>query len=251
MNKIIFILIDFDNVFKKAINDYLLEEFELIIKEIIRDVLSLNLAPTEIKIRFYGGWFKEDILTNRASSLQQLISSILIFPIVGENARITGSIELATSLYYFPGYVWTNTYKEKEGIPRLRINYENLPSWCSLNRNECPTFVLNRFTSKKDKSCYHDHCEIKNSDVFTGIEQKMIDTIISCDLISFSQENDIAAVCLFSDDLDLLPPLGFLSIFKTERNPNLQIHLFIKNERHIDLSKQMLKPFDVKINQYE
>ena len=111
--------------------------------------------------------------------------------------------------------------------------------------------MLNKFTSKKEKSCAHEHCEIKNSEVFIGIEQKMVDTMIACDLITFSQENDIEAVCLFSDDLDLLPPLGFSSIFKTEKNPNLKVQLFIKNEWQLDLAKQILRPFDVKITHYE
>src|SRR5258705_4233414 len=102
MHKVIFILIDFDNVFKKALSDYSLEEFELVIKDVIRDVLSLNNSPSEIKIRFYGGWFKEDILTSRGSVLKQIISSIQIFPIIKGDQLIRGSIELATSIYSFP-----------------------------------------------------------------------------------------------------------------------------------------------------
>lgn len=251
MRRKIFLLIDFDNIFKKPLSSYSTEEFELIIKDIIRDVLSLNQVPSEIKIRFYGGWFKEEILTSRASLLQQMISSISIFPIIKESIRIKGDIELATSIYYFPTYIWTNTFKEKQGIPRVRINHEKLPEWCSSNRDQCPAFLLNRFTAKKGRLCHNDNCEVKNSEVFTGIEQKMVDTMLACDLITFSQESDIEAVCLFSDDLDLLPPLGFSSIFKKEKNPDLQIQLFIKNDRQIDLAKQILRPFDIKITQYE
>jgi uncharacterized LabA/DUF88 family protein len=251
MNKRIFVLIDFDNIFKKSLNEYSSEEFELIIKDLIRDVISLNPSPSEIKLRFYGGWFKDDILTGRASLLQQLISTISIFPIIKLGARIKGNIELATTLYYYPSHVWTNTFKEKEGIPRLRINQEKLPEWCSLNRDQCPVFLLNKFTIRKEKQCHIEHCEIKNSEAFTGIEQKMVDTMIACDLITFSQEKGVEAVCLFSDDFDLLPPLGFSSIFKSEKNPDLKIQLFIKNEHQINLAKQILSPFDVKITQYE
>lgn len=251
MSEKILILIDFDNVFKKSIGDYNHLEFELIIKDIIRDVLAINKHPEEINIRFYGGWYKDDILSSKASVLQQLISLISIFPIIKEKTKIKGSLDLATSMYFFPEHIWTNTYKEKEGIPKIRINHEVLSDNCNSNKETCPAHLLNRFTSRKEKQCQNQFCDITNARVFKGIEQKMVDTIIACDLISFSQDEAIGTVCLFSDDIDLLPPLGFSSVFKSKNNPKLQIQLFMKNQRKIDLTKQILRPFDINILLYE
>lgn len=240
MEKIVFILIDFDNVFKKPLNQYTIVEFQLNLNDIVKSVLSLNTSPTEIKIRFYGGWFRDDNLSTVASLLQQKLALISLFPIIREKKIIRGSMELATSMFSFPSHIWTNTYKEKEGIARLRVNEDVLPEWCNLNKTDCPAFMLSKFTSKKAKQCHHQHCDIKNSVAFTGIEQKMVDTMIACDLISFSQFNDVEAVCLFSDDLDLLPPLGFTSIFRNDPNSNFKVQLFVKNERQINLIKQIL-----------
>ena len=251
MGSTVFVLLDFDNFFKKEINQYTIQEFEYLIKEIINDVLSKNQKPNEIRIRLYGGWYKEDIFSTKASVLEQLLSNISIFPIIKGDNIIKGSIELATSIYYLPEHIWTHTLKEKEGISRLRISSENIPEWCSEHKDECPVFMLNKFTKSKEKKCHHYHCEVMNSNVFTGIEQKMVDTMIACDLVTFSQDEKVLSICLFTDDFDLLPPLALSSALKIGKNPSAGLQLFLTNERMIHLCTEILKPFDIKIFHHE
>ena len=240
ISKKLTILIDFDNYYNKTnFIEKTSTSFSNDMRHIIDSILERNNTNeiSDILIRLYSGWYKENDLTNKASSVLTKLSSVDIFPLIIENNKVSGKIELATSLFVAREYVFFNTYQEKYGLPRLRINRELLTDHCYNNRNNCPILLLHNFTKKKTKLCHVTNCPYRQSDVFFANIQKMVDTMIACDIIEFSDGNNI--VYLISDDIDHIPAL--IQSSKKESN----IYVGIKNNYKIDYYNNILNNFGI------
>jgi len=205
-----YIIIDFDNFFRddKYIDNpsYFANE----LNDLVDTVVDLNKTAEYLSIRFYGGWLVNGVWTNIASRLQQTIQSIDYFPVLkhADKKKIYGDIELVTRLVGLPEIEWTNTLREKNGLPRLRLKKSGLPDGCAKDNEICPARILYRFTKSKMKSCPSQSCNVKNSDAFKVLEQKMVDTMISCDIIELSSKGELGGMLVVSDDYDLLPALA-------------------------------------------
>jgi hypothetical protein len=242
--KYINVLIDFDNYFGIDIKKITPERIEFSLKELI------SLCETEfdefnsIRFRLYGGWYCESSFTKQASTIQQILSSVNVFPKVSMTGIITGKIELATSLHIKPDFVWSYTHKETNGIKRIRINHDCADDICQQNRTTCPKFLLYKFTSSKDKKCHVSDCDNLQKNVFKGAEQKMVDTLLACDIISSVEDSAVGGLMIISDDQDHLPSLALASIKKSSHIQS--IVLGIQNERTIDFISTFMIPFQIK-----
>jgi len=207
-NKIGYILIDFDNWIKKPLNQIPDKDLEFLFSTYLLNFIG-NEVYDRIYIRLYGGWYKKNILTSKASELQMKLSQISIFPYINQQKRIIirGNIEIVNSSLNLPELIWTNTYHERNGIPRLRINVDKTTSVCTENSDKCPIKLLNNFTKHKNKRCSVLGCGNQHNEVFFTREQKMVDTLIACDLNYCSREKNIYNVQLVSDDIDHFPAL--------------------------------------------
>jgi uncharacterized LabA/DUF88 family protein len=242
--KTIVIIIDFDNFFGSDISKISVEHLEFSFKELVSLCEKEFIEFSNIQIRLYGGWYKETELTKQASGIQQLLRNISVFPKIISNRVVNGEIELAVSLHIKPDFIWGYTYKETEGVRRIRLNHECIDSVCSENKNTCPKFLLYKFTDKKDRSCHVDKCMNLQKNVFKGAEQKMVDTLIACDIISTSSDENITGILVISDDQDHLPSLALASLKKT--NSKQLIILAIQNEKIIDFISDFMAPFNIK-----
>lgn len=242
--KTVVILIDYDNYFGADVSKISPEQMELSFKEMIRLCESEFSDFNSIQIRLYGGWYKETSFTKVASEVQQLLSQVNVFPKVTAKQVLNGTIELATTLHIKPEFVWGYTHKEREGVSRIRINHECADDLCKDNRTTCPKYLLYKFTDSKDRKCFVDGCNNLQKNVFKGAEQKMVDTLIACDVISASEDNTVIGVLVISDDQDHLPSLALASIKKKE---NVQsIVLGIKNEQVNEFVSNFMQPFNIK-----
>jgi len=242
--KTVVVIIDFDNYFGTDVSKLNPEIMEFSFKEIVKLCENEFSDFQSIQIRLYGGWYKETSFTNSASIIQQLLRQINVFPKVAANKVLNGNIELATSLHIKPDFIWGYTHKETQGVKRIRINHECIDTVCKENRTHCPKFLLYKFTDTKDKKCYIDGCDNLQKNVFKGAEQKMVDTLIACDVISVSEDETVAGVFLISDDQDHLPSIALASIKKQQ---NLQsILLGIKNEQVNEFISNFMIPFNIK-----
>lgn len=241
------IIIDFDNVFRMNNSRFSSELFEFELKNMLLYLISISSDIEDVKIRLYGGWYKNGEFTKMASKVQQHLAQIDVFPYIKDKIKITGSIELASSLVFLSNLTWKHTYKEKNGLPRIRINSECLTQTCIQNSNLCPPKVLKKFTQKRNKKCPVNSCNISNYGVFKGMEQKMVDTLMVCDLISCSEEDLIKSIAVVSDDTDLLPSL-VLSMIKA--NNTKPIHLMIRNNHSNILHNNYLIPYGIKTKLY-
>jgi len=242
--KTVVILIDYDNYFGSDVSKISTERMELSYKELIRLCENEFSDFNSVQIRLYGGWYKETRLTKVASEVQQLLRQVKVFPKVTSKGILNGSIELATSLHINPEFIWGYTHKETQGVKRIRINHECADDLCKGNRTTCPKYLLHKFTDSKERKCGVEGCENLQKNVFKGAEQKMVDTLIACDIISTSEDETIIGVLVISDDQDHLPSLALASIKKKE---NIQsIILGIQNEQVKEFVSEFMQPFKIK-----
>ena len=197
-----------------------------------------------IIIRIYGGWYQDDTLTNRASQLLSILKLISdgIFPVVIEQRKIEGSIDMVFSLFKV-SHVWYNTYQERSGLPKLRIAHANVGDHCSMNKNSCPVHILSRFTRAKSKLCHVDGCLTKQDDVFIQRTQKMVDTMMACDVLSFCEEQNVGGVYIASDDIDLFPAIAL----GRNINNSMPLFLLVLNKKRFDYYSATLSDFNIKI----
>jgi uncharacterized LabA/DUF88 family protein len=239
------VIIDFDNYFRdiKDIDDS--QKFELALTEIVEKCEIEFSTIDKISIRLYGGWYHEMSLTKQASIIQQLLSQISVFPKVKNNRITNGTIEMASSLFEIPHINWYYTYKEKDGISRVRINHDLVDAFCTTNREQCPKYILYKFTAKKDKQCHIPNCTHIHKNIFKGIEQKMVDTMIACDVISAANDENVNGLFVLSDDQDHFPSYAIASK-QIRQKENSSFLLGIKNsdDTRSDLIKTLLNPFD-------
>lgn len=244
MNKVI-VLIDFDNHFDIEQSKYSSELFEYSFTQLV------NICQEEfnnfefIEFRLYGGWYRKDILTKQASSIQQLLRNVNVFPKVLKEKVIKGTIAIASTLFEIPDMIWNHSYKDTDGVNRIRINHESVDEICNENRNLCPKFILHKFTRKKDQLCNVENCDKLQKNVFKGSIQKMVDTMIACDIISISESDSTVGMLIISEDQDHLPSLAIASLRKKDKVQS--IILGINNTHLMDLYSSMLLNFKIKI----
>lgn len=195
------VLVDFDNFFPDALGSR--EEMQQAIGRMIDCVLERRPTITDIAVRFYGGWHEDGILTKRASELLSLVgarTSSTSHPI--QTGVLRASVELATHLAAVPGLLWAHTVRSRRGLPRLRIAETPRPDGC-VSGDACPIDLVQRMSRRSGRQCHVDGCEVDNHTAFLIREQKLVDTLLSCDCMTYAEYASL--VLVLSDDLDVLP----------------------------------------------
>lgn len=246
--KTIVVIIDFDNYFGSDMSKISSEGLEYSFSELVNLCEANFLGCEKISIRLYGGWYNEMTLTKQASSLQQLLYNVTVFPKVQNGKAIQGTIEMVSELYGVPDFTWGYTYKETNGIKNVRIDFSQFDEICDNNRQNCPKFILYKFTKSKEKKCHVEGCNNIHRNIFKGIEQKMVDTLIACDILTIADEDFTQGIIVISDDQDHFPSLALASERqKAKQIKNLDnLILVIKNENIFEFISDFLTPFKIK-----
>ncbi len=244
-------LVDFDNYFEKRdLNLYSVEKINYLLQNLISTTVNVDDFENGdfVEIRLYNGWHCEEVLTTKGSIMSTYLSQINLFPISIDSSKIIkGKVVLADSLSFVPDYFWRDTLKTKKGLSFLRIDNNELSESCQSNKSLCPPLILKTFAKKKERQCAVHSCSDINEDVFVRSEQKMVDTMIACDLITFSMEEDIAEIILVSDDVDHFPALAVSSQMLLRFNNETKIQLLIKNKRSQEAYRSILSRFKIQI----
>lgn len=119
------VIVDFDNFFPRQMSEYPAERLESFFNAIISDIINNNKDISEIIIRLYGGWYQGNGYSKKASELQATLQGISLFPIIINNVRIIGSLEMAEQMYGV-NHTWTNTFQEKAGIQKVKIDWTSV-----------------------------------------------------------------------------------------------------------------------------
>lgn len=197
-----------------------------------------------VRIRLYGGWYQGNVMTAKASVLSSLVPTIeSIFPILSPPHKIIGSVELATTLY-LQTHIWYDSYREKKGIPNLRIDHSKIGEVCLAQPELCPIKILRKFTEHKSKVCHHVNCSTNHSEVFFERVQKYVDSMMVCDVIAMSMDPDMCAISVLTDDADVFPSF---SMAKMITNGSIIMNLLTNNNKHEISYQSILGEFGVNV----
>lgn len=191
-----FCLVDFDNTPPHLRNGGVLSLAIQLRSEVLTHLGSIE----DLYLRLYGGWYTASGLSRLGSQLTQDIATN--FPIVGVTAgRIKTHLfcELASSIIDDKSQVLTWTHRLRNGI-RSRLTPKN-PQACAFN-SSCPIAPVVQFSRGR---CPIAGCGVKTEDAFSYEEQKLVDTLLCCDILALSLRRPAPAVFVVSDDDDLLP----------------------------------------------
>ena len=225
MNKVI-LIVDYNNVF--TADQHSSDSIEQTFSAVVNAILTTYNDVDSILIRIYAGWYQGQQLTARGSAIMAKLGTINPFPNVFEGRQVYGNIEIASQLYGV-NKIWYNTYREKEG-PRLLVNKDMDRTHCRNNKENCPLEILTKFTKKNERVCSTPGCTIQNKQVLIQYGQKMVDTMMACDVLSYAEDIDTKAIFVLSDDVDLFPAI----VLSRCKNPDVDICIGTRNNLHTD-----------------
>lgn len=239
------VILDFDNFFPLATlseydgdNGLFNRVFQFVISQ-----LAENDSVDSIKFRLYSGWYSEDALTNRSSEVLRRLSSFnSLFPCFVRGRKIEGDFVLAENQVDIP-FIWKNTYRERHGLPKFRVDETKMSPACRSNTTTCPVHILKHFSKKATTPCSVNSCTTKHGEVFKLREQKMVDTMMACDVISCSLDEDKPLVAIVSDDVDIFPSIALRNKISSESTTIM----FIKNDMNVVPYSSILNQFNATI----
>lgn len=221
MGKVVIIL-DYNNIFTS--DTCTPEEIECTLSTVVQEALAHFSGITECYIRIYGGWYQNGILTGRGSEIMQKFSSICPIPDVFAGRSVLGNVTFVEQIYGVE-HSWLNTYREKPG-PRLIPRRDVHRAHCVGKKNECPVELLSKFTKKENKVCHIEGCNTVYRDVFSQYGQKMVDTMMVCDILTYGEDEDTLAIYVLTDDVDLYPSLALCRC----KFPEIYLSIGIRNQ---------------------
>ena len=194
------VLVDFDNIPAYAKRTGLAGTVE----EILRAVGTQHFVsdPT-IRFRLYGGWYQDRVLTRAA---QSIIAQAALFPsIVTVSAPtkavvVRAQVEPAYSLEAEPMRHLFNTYRPGGAPEGLRCRHPS-DLGCGLKTN-CPLSAMHFFIGRR--RCPNSECAVDVSPMLTYPQQKLVDTMLTADIIHLARTGAPKLVVVSSDD-DLWP----------------------------------------------
>lgn len=200
--------IDYDNLSPMQKNGGILDVVQKIFLQ-ASAFFSKNMGVCEI--RLYGGWYEGDTLSMLSQQLSVRMQNE--FPTVirfirdnGQVAIIRTTAELAFSLLEDPSHHLFNTYRRKGRPSNLRVES---PSTVGCNSTTCPLPLVKKLLSKG--RCPTSGCISGGNTLVYRHEQKLVDTMLTCDLIYLANQECDYLFIVSADD-DFLPPIRTLML---------------------------------------
>lgn len=201
------VLIDFDNILPPGEDSLSAELLSHQLVGLLKSALVTHPSLEHFVIRLYGGWYEGGTLTNRGSEVAQLVSQVDLFPLaIPGGAILRGDVQLANELLSLPSVQLGSTFQRRSGLPRLRLAKSGTPTDCAVPESGCPVDSYFRLSKKKTAVCPAAGCEARVADCFIVREQKMVDTLLACDVVEGVCQGP-GLVVVLSSDSDLVPAL--------------------------------------------
>ncbi|EPM1423195.1 hypothetical protein RFD88_000187 [Klebsiella pneumoniae] len=221
MNIIIFI--DYDNLSTIQKTSGV---FDIVQKTLAQSSSHIFENIVSCEIRLYGGWYEGDTLSVLSQKLTVSIQNE--FPAImrilrdnGETAVIRTTAELAVSLLEEPGHQLFNIYRRKGRPSNIRVE---TPAVVGCDSTCCPLPIVKKILQKG--RCTVQNCCSTSTSVVYRHEQKLVDTMLTCDLIHVSGKNNDLIFIISADD-DFLPPIRTLLL---KGKKIIRVHPKISNE---------------------
>lgn len=155
-------------------------------------------------LRLYGGWYKGRSLSRRAQTLGAEIERD--FPTVqtigerGVNLKLPVGAQLATSLMIDPKKEIFNTYRQN--APPVNLETKHAPWTGCSEPTACAIGAFTAFFAQRE--CPHPSCSVTPAEIFYRSEQKLVDTMLTADMINVASKRGETFAVVSSDD-DMWP----------------------------------------------
>ena len=190
------VLVDYHNLPRSVRNSGTVS-----IARTLDELVQAHVPKTdEVHIRLYGGWYDEAGLSNDGSRLTQEIGRN--FPIALSERR--GQIryifcEIASSLIESRSDLLPATVRRAHGLGWFEKQAH--PSGCV----DLPGCTISTVMNWSRRGCPSTNCPVTHFEAFTAKQQKLVDTLLCCDLLSVAGAESRTLVV--SEDDDLIPAL--------------------------------------------
>lgn len=187
------ILVDYDNIDKSTLRHGVVHVINKIVSKI--DPTEID-SSHRITIRLYGGWYLNNNFTHKA----QIISSDVLanFPntatLSDNTTNVVVNCEMAYSILADPSNHLFNTFRPR-GFPH-GLSAKNPTVDCGCTDTNCPMIATHHFLVNNVCGTCNT---IRPENVFYRGEQKLVDTMLTCDLI-FSSNQPFNLGIVSSDD---------------------------------------------------
>jgi uncharacterized LabA/DUF88 family protein len=199
------ILIDYDNLLQHQKSAGVLD---VVTKVLVQVPYGDSAAQIRCDVRVYGGWYEGTVMTRRAQTvvveLQRDFPYTLRLPMLnapGKYRKASIGAELARSLLQEPSHHLINTYRRKGKPANVRVED---PTIAGCVDPDCVLPMMKKLL--KTGRCPKPGCGVVVGDLVYRHEQKIVDTMLSCDLI-YAAGGRAEHIVLVSSDDDFLPPL--------------------------------------------
>lgn len=238
-----FVILDFNNVFTGDLTLISSSDIEAKLMVPIRAMLSNHVDINQIDVRVYGGWYQQGSLTDKASTAFTLLSGIdCATPLQNGERWVRWRMENVISAYG-TNHFWDNTYRQKNGLPRIVVKTDAHRDKCGIDKMHCPVEIVKKISKGAGKICQVEDCTLKAEDIFQTFGQKMIDTMMACDILTIGDEPETEAIAVMTDDVDLLPALVVSSL----KNNRVCYYIATHNNQHATQDfPTMLNPYNIK-----
>jgi uncharacterized LabA/DUF88 family protein len=197
------VLIDYDNLqpMQKVVGI-----LDVVTKVLMQIPMNTATTRSRCDVRLYGGWYEGTKITRLAEDvtveIQKDFPKIIRVPIPsGGHMAISVNAELAVSMLQEPDHHLFNTFRRKGKPSNIRVK-EQTDVGC--NDQDCILPLMKKLL--KTGNCPKSGCSIAVDDLVHRHEQKIVDTMLSCDLI-YAASSGHNPIILVSGDDDFLPPL--------------------------------------------
>jgi hypothetical protein len=194
-------LVDFDNVS--------LIERKRGLKNVVERIVAC-LPPaifnqgTRVEVRLYGGWYQENRLSHSAQRIAAEIAGEFpgVVPVATDSVKngLKVTVTLARSLITNPRKELINTYRVRGCPPNLKVHPQPMPT-CKSPHSCGLKETIDFFLSG---CCNTRGCNTSLGHLLFKAEQKLVDTMITTDIIAASHAG-CEALAVVSNDDDLWP----------------------------------------------
>jgi hypothetical protein len=187
------ILVDYDNIETNIVRHGVMHVVNRIVSKIDSTEVDSN---RHITIRLYGGWYQQNRFTNQAQILSaDILANFPNTALLSDNlTSVIVNCEMAYSILADPTNHLFSTYRPR-GIPMgLKAKH---PSNCGCSTPNCPIVATHNFL--RNNIC--NVCNtVRPEDIFFRGEQKLVDTMLTSDLIFSSNQSANLGVVSSDDD---------------------------------------------------
>jgi hypothetical protein len=177
-----------------------------VVDKLLNAIGAKALSPhPRVRLRLYGGWYERSRLTRRA---QDLTAATGVYPkrvtVVNgtDTVNLIAQVSLALSMEIDPRTNLENTFRARS-IPE-GLHCDSPPYTSCVNASACP--LASVYDIVERGICPDSTCRVVSADIMGKAEQKLVDTMLTADMI-YLASNGSHDLCVVSSDDDLWPAI--------------------------------------------